>query len=111
MISPDGTKLVFDLWRPVEQHPELPSGIGGIYVVDRASKATTRVTTEELHALHPSWLADGTLVFQATPVDARLLRALADDAGIRYSVYHANADGSDARVLVENAERPSASGP
>jgi hypothetical protein len=111
VVSPDGTKLVFDLWTPSERYPDLPAGLGGIYVVDRASKATRRVTTEELHALHPSWLADGTLVFQAVPVDARLLRALGDDAGIRYSVYHANADGTEARVLVQNAERPSASGP
>ena len=73
--SPDGTRIAMHVWRDV-------------HVMNAATHALTRLTTDPSHGMYPTWSPDGTrLAFMSWRTGPT-------------EIYTMNADGSDQRLLV-----------
>jgi Tol biopolymer transport system component len=73
--SPDGTKIAMHVWRDV-------------HVMDAATRALTRLTTDPANGMYPTWSPDGKQIafmsWRSGPTE----------------IYTMNADGSEQRLLV-----------
>lgn len=95
--SPDGQKIAFVVDRSANRDRHF--GGGAVHVVDVASGAVRRLTSENGRAAHPSWSPDGASIAYAGS-------SLADDASpVNTHLWIVGADGANARCLTDDRDR------